>query len=73
VASEAKPVQFRHNGESSIVPAGTTIAALIAGLGINPRYVAVEVNQSVLPRELHAATPIVEGDAIEIVTMVGGG
>lgn len=69
----ARAVQFRHNGEASVVPAGTTIAALIAGLGINPRYVAVEVNQSVLPRECHSETPIADGDEIEIVTLVGGG
>jgi thiamine biosynthesis protein ThiS len=49
------------------------IAALIAELDLDPRKVAVEHNLSIVPRSLHAGTPLSEGDRIEIVQFVGGG
>jgi thiamine biosynthesis protein ThiS len=35
--------------------------------------VAVERNLEIVPRGLHAATPVHEGDRFEIVTFIGGG
>ena len=61
------------NGESRDVPDGTTIDALLASLGVDRRRVAVERNQEIVPRGEHAATPLAQGDRVEIVTMVGGG
>jgi thiamine biosynthesis protein ThiS len=40
---------------------------------INPRLVAVAINGDVIPRDQYAGTVIHEGDAVEIVRMVGGG
>ena len=61
------------NGESRTIPAGTTVAALIAQLGLGDRRVAVERNREVVPRAAHAATLLAEGDRLELVTFVGGG
>ena len=61
------------NGEPRDVEAGATIDALLAVLGIDRRKIAVERNREIVPRAEHAATPLAEGDRIEIVTMVGGG
>lgn len=61
------------NGEARDVPAGTTIDSLLASLGIDRRRIAVERNREIVPRAEHAATPLAEGDRVEIVTMVGGG
>ena len=61
------------NGEPRDVADGTTIDALLAALGIDRRRIAVERNREIVPRGQHAATPLAEGDRIEIVTMVGGG
>ncbi len=61
------------NGEPRDVPDGTTIAALLDLLGVDRRRIAVERNREIVPRAEHAATPLADGDRVEIVTMVGGG
>ncbi len=61
------------NGQNHLVPEGCTVAALLAGLNLNPKYLAVEVNRQVLSRLRHAETPLSDGDHVEIVTLVGGG
>jgi sulfur carrier protein len=61
------------NGEPREVEIGATVAALLAALGVDPRRVAVEKNREIVPRAQHGTTPLVEGDRVEIVTMVGGG
>ena len=50
-----------------------TIAALLEGLDIDPRRVAVERNFVVVKRDAYGATPLETGDQIEIVNFVGGG
>ena len=61
------------NGESRTVAAGATIADLLRELQLEPKYVAVERNLSLVPRAEHASSPLRPGDAVEIVTLVGGG
>ena len=61
------------NGQPRTVPAGTTIAVLIAELGLGDRRVAVERNREVVPRAQHPTTPLADGDRLELVTFVGGG
>jgi sulfur carrier protein len=61
------------NGEPYEVPPGTTIAALLARLQMQPRLVAVERNRDLVPRGQHAACTLEAGDRLEIVTLVGGG
>jgi sulfur carrier protein len=61
------------NGEPQEIAAGTTVAALVEGLRLQPRHVAVERNQNLIPRSQHAACVLEAGDRLEIVTLVGGG
>jgi thiamine biosynthesis protein ThiS len=61
------------NGQARTVPAGATVASLVASLGLNPRHVAVELNREVVPRIRHAQQPLADGDCLEVVTLVGGG
>lgn len=61
------------NGEARTVPAGLTIAGLIEHLGLGGKRVAVERNKAIAPRASHATTELVDGDALELVTFVGGG
>jgi thiamine biosynthesis protein ThiS len=61
------------NGDPFTVENPTTIAGLLAELGIDPRRVAVERNEEIVKRDRYAATAIAEGDQIEIVNFVGGG
>ena len=61
------------NGELREIEAVATVADLVAALGLETRKVAVERNLEIVPRGLHAATPVGEGDRFEIVTFIGGG
>jgi thiazole synthase len=61
------------NGETRDLQQCLTIADLIRQLGHDPRRVAVEVNEEVVPRLRHAEQQLRSGDAVEIVTLVGGG
>jgi thiazole synthase len=61
------------NGQRREVPDGLTVAALLAQLELKPEFVAVERNRDLVRRTRHAETPLAPGDALEIVTLVGGG
>ena len=61
------------NGEAREIAGVTDIAELIAALGLDTRKLAVERNLEIVPRSLHAATALVDGDRIEIVHFIGGG
>jgi sulfur carrier protein len=61
------------NGESHEIPEGTTVAGLIAKLGLGGKPVAVERNREIVPRARHPETALAEGDRLELVTFVGGG
>jgi sulfur carrier protein len=64
--------QIQLNGEPRRVVAAT-ILALVEELSLDPRKVAVERNLEIVPKSLHGATPVAEGDRIELVQFVGGG
>jgi sulfur carrier protein len=61
------------NGAARRVPAGATVAELIAELGLAERRVAVERNRDIVPRARHAEVRLEPGDRLELVTFVGGG
>lgn len=61
------------NGEHRSVPTGSTAAELIESLGLAGRPMAVELNETVVPRARLADSRLRDGDRIEIVTLVGGG
>jgi len=54
-------------------PAPGTIADLVRALNLEGKRIAVERNGEIVPRSLHAATPIAAGDRLEVVVAVGGG
>jgi thiamine biosynthesis protein ThiS len=61
------------NGKPVELPDGSTVAALVSHLGVEPAKVAVERNQDVVPRRTWAEARLADGDQVEIVTFVGGG
>ncbi len=61
------------NGEDRNFADVTSIAGLVAALGLDVRKVAVELNLEIVPRSAYAATPVADGDRIEIVHFIGGG
>ena len=65
-------MRIQVNGEPRDVKAATVLA-LVEELGLDVRKVAVERNLEIVPKSLHGATPLAEGDRIEVVQFVGGG
>ncbi len=61
------------NGEVRRIPAPATLADLIAHLGLDPRMVVAELNRRVVRRAELGATPVGDGDEVELVQFVGGG
>ena len=66
-------MQIFVNGEAREIEAGTTLADLLAELGVQSRHVAVEANMQLVPRAAHGERRLADGDRLEIVTLVGGG
>jgi thiazole synthase len=61
------------NGAHRRVPAGMSLALLIAEVGLDPQRVAVERNLEIVPRSTFGGVLVEDGDAYEIVHFVGGG
>ncbi|GEA16416.1 thiamine biosynthesis protein ThiS [Moorella sp. E308F] len=66
-------MRLKVNGEERDVAAGLTVAELLQELGIEGRYMALERNRQVVPRQDYATTVLEEGDELEIIRFVGGG
>ena len=65
-------MQIIVNGEKREFPV-TRVDELLAALGLAGQAVAVELNEAVVPKKLHAETALNDGDVLELVTLVGGG
>jgi thiazole synthase len=61
------------NEEPRTFPDPLTVADLLTHLGKDAKKLAVEVNRDLVPRTEHSARQLKSGDAVEIVTLVGGG
>lgn len=64
--------ELQVNGEAKKTTAAT-VADLLQELGLAGQAVAVEVNQSVVPKKQHGDATLNDGDTVELVTLVGGG
>lgn len=61
------------NGDTLELNPPCTVSDLLQKLDMTTGRVAVEVNQSIIPRSLHQSTELSHGDVIEIVHAIGGG
>jgi sulfur carrier protein len=61
------------NGEPMTVPSASSVTDLLERLGLATRPLAVEINRQVVPRRRLGEHRLAAGDALEIVTLVGGG
>ena len=61
------------NGRTVELDGETRLLDYIERLGVNPRAIAVEHNGAILERAAYENAMLREGDAVEIVRMVGGG
>jgi len=61
------------NGKPTEFTEGCTVRVLLAARGLEGKPCAVEVNKALVPKREHGSRELREGDAVEIVTLVGGG
>jgi thiamine biosynthesis protein ThiS len=61
------------NGEPHRMSEGSTVLDLVAGLGRDPRTVAVELNGHIVRRGDYGTAALREGDRLEVVHFVQGG
>ncbi|HEY4707440.1 MAG TPA: sulfur carrier protein ThiS [Thermodesulfobacteriota bacterium] len=66
-------MKIKLNGEIKEVEAGITIQSLLDSLSIKVHGIAIDVNREIVPKRLFGTTALRDGDAVEIVRMVGGG
>ena len=60
------------NGENLDI-AGKTIAEYLQTTDYDPKRIAVERNEDIVPKSQYAETVLSDGDIVEIVSFVGGG
>ena len=66
-------VRVTVNGESMELESGSSVADLLERLRVGSPRVAVERNRDIVPRVQYGATVLAEGEALEVVELVGGG
>ena len=66
-------ITIEFNGEAREVDASSTVADLLRMAKVESRFCAVELNLEIVPKDQYAVKSLVDGDKIEVVTLVGGG
>lgn len=61
------------NGQPMELPEHTTVADLIALLGLSDAICAAEVDRELVPKRERAERVLRPGERVEVVTLVGGG
>ena len=72
-ASGAQILVLTVNGEPRDVPKPCTVQALLDGLEVGAKRVAVAINHDVVPRSTFPSRELTNGDRVEILEAVGGG
>jgi sulfur carrier protein len=66
-------IRLQINGKDVELAGPTRLLDYLAGLGVDPRGVAVELNERILERREFDGASLDDGDVVEVVRMVGGG
>lgn len=61
------------NGEPRQLEEGSSLAELIAAMGLTGKRIALERNGDIVPRSHFSSQNLADGDKLEIVVAVGGG
>ena len=61
------------NGEKISLPEDSSIEGLIVHLGYQNQRIAIEINESIIPKSNHSSFLLQDLDKIEIINAVGGG
>ena len=73
VTTHEDAMQVQLNGEATQLEDDLSVSQLIEHLGLAGRRIAVEVNEAIVPKSVHAETRLAEGDRVEVVHAIGGG
>jgi len=68
-----KSMEIILNGQTHFCESGDNVAALVSKLEIDPRSIAIELNQEIVAKSNWPITFLKSGDKLEIVQFVGGG
>jgi sulfur carrier protein len=66
-------VEVTVNGEVRAVAPGTTVAALLADMGVAPRGIAVAVDGEVVTRRLWDDRALARGEQVDVLSIAQGG
>lgn len=66
-------MQILVNGETVELQEGATLFDLLSHLSLQDAKVAIELNQTIVPRSQHTQQRLTEQDQVEIVHAIGGG
>ena len=61
------------NQKKIVAPKESTIINILENLDIENKYLAVEINETILPKSEYDKYIIQENDKIEIINAIGGG
>jgi thiamine biosynthesis protein ThiS len=71
--SEINTIRCTINDQEYSFPAGTTLLDFLNGKNIPPGAVIVEMNKRVLPKGQYEGIVLSDGDALEVLQVIGGG
>jgi len=66
-------VNIHVNGKKLELPFNSNITALVSYLGFQNQRIALEVNESIIPKSKHSTFFLSDNDKVEIINAVGGG
>ncbi len=69
----SKMKQIQCNGELKNIPDAFSIQQLIDDMGLADKRIAVQVNDAVVPKHMHATQILETKDIVEVVQAIGGG
>ena len=61
------------NGEEISIPEDLNIQDLVAELGYKNKRIAIEVNETIIPKSKHQSYLLESSDRVEVINAVGGG
>ena len=71
--AESGDLRVTVNGDEHVLPSRSTVAALVAAMGLEPRGIAVAVDGEVVPRRTWPDRTLRAGEQVEILTIAQGG
>jgi len=66
-------VKILVNGEKISLPEDSSIEGLIVHLGYQNQRIAIEINETIIPKSNHSLFLLQDLDKVEIINAVGGG